>query len=144
MLGPVALARQRDDAEHDEQSADDESHLDRLAEKGEGDRDRDERRGPDDDGRARRPDLLHGQDVEHVRAAGGDEPGEEKRPQVTAVGDGVEREHEGHSQRDEPRDERARLRVGAPLERDAERRRHRPEEDGGNKREQHRGHGARL
>ena len=57
---------------------------------------------------------------------------------LAAVGERVEREHEGHDERDERRDERARLRVGAPLERDAERRRHRPEEDGGDERQQHR------
>ena len=56
-----------------------------------------------------------------MRAAGGDQPGEEERPDIGAVGQGVHREHEGHGERDEPRDYRARLRVRASLEGDAER-----------------------
>ena len=59
---------------------DDEGHLERLAEDRERDRDGDERRGPAMTADARRADLLHATDVEHVRAARGDEPGEQERP----------------------------------------------------------------
>ena len=83
MLGPVSLPRERENAEHDEHRAGDQRRLERLVEDRERDRDRDERPGSGDDGRPRRADLLHGHDVEEVRAAGGDEPREEERPEVT-------------------------------------------------------------
>ena len=71
-------------------------------------------------------------------------PVSEKRPEIAAVGERVQRERGGHTQRDQTGDERSRLGVRAPLERDAQRRRHRPEEDGGDERQDDRGHRARL
>ena len=144
MLGAVSLTREREDAEHDQHGAGDQRRLDRLVEDRECDRDGDERPGSRDDGCPRSSDLLHGHDVQELRTARRDEPGEQKRPEIAAVGERVQRERSGHTQRDQTGDERSRLGVRAPLERDAERRRHRTEEDGGNERQDDRGHRARL
>src|SRR5262249_52219294 len=104
------------------------------------DRDGDQRRGADDDRRARGPRLLHREREEHLRAAGGEQAGEEELPAAVKVVPGQRSDKCQRRRPEEHRDRRG-PDVTAP-EADPDRDRHRAEGDRGGEREQDDGHAS--
>ncbi len=76
VLRPVALGGEQDAAADDRDRAEHERRAQRLVEDEQRDQDRDERRGADHHGGARRPDLTHGEREEDLRPAGSQQAGE--------------------------------------------------------------------
>ena len=76
MRGPVALTDEQEPTGDDQNRSADQPGVQRLVQEHERDRDREERRRADDDGRPRRAGFSHGKREEELRETGAEQTGE--------------------------------------------------------------------
>ena len=132
VLGSCPLERKRGAAGDDQRRPDQEPGIERLVQHDERDRDRDQRRGADQDRRPRRPGVADGEDEEDLRAAGDENADQEERPQVGGAhvlrDERRDREHRRDDERNAGEDDRSDLRIGACPQAEADGDREQPEE----------------
>ena len=144
MLRTPALPRELDAAGDDQDRSCEQRRPDRLAEEDEGDRDRDERRRAEDDGRARGAGLPDRESHEQLPGAGLKHARQRERPRAGDVQPARRGLGRGGHERDGERAgdgrERRERGVRPPREAHAQADAHRPEEQGGGEGERDRGH----